>query len=89
MKEHYLEVTFRKGKPLAAYLYLPHREGRKSKRTEAFGNGLLVDYDDFGTPIGIEITSPSTISTEDVNEVLRKLNLPTVDRQELHPLELV
>jgi hypothetical protein len=23
MKERYLEVTFRKGKPLAAYVYLP------------------------------------------------------------------
>jgi hypothetical protein len=38
MKERYLEITFRKGKPLAAYLYLPRRVGVKSARiVEASG----------------------------------------------------
>ena len=33
MREPYLEVTYRHGRPLAAYLYLPRRPGQKSFRT--------------------------------------------------------
>ena len=33
MQERYVEITFRKGKPLAAYVYLPRRVGVKSART--------------------------------------------------------
>ncbi len=87
MKEHYLEVTFRKGKPLAAYLYLPHQEGKKSKKTESQGSGLLVDYDENGLPIGIEITAPSHVSVDKVNEILRRLKLPPISQEELLPLE--
>jgi uncharacterized protein YuzE len=87
MKEHYLEVTFRKGKPLAAYLYLPHQEGKKSKRAESQGSGLLVDYDENGLPIGIEITTPSHVSVKKVNEILHRLNLPPISEEELLPLE--
>ena len=43
MKHSYLEVTFRKGRPLAAYYYLPRREGDRSARTEASDGGLAVD----------------------------------------------
>lgn len=39
MKDRYLEVTFRKGKPLAAYLYLPRATGVKSARTEEAAPG--------------------------------------------------
>ena len=33
LKETYLEVTFRNGKPMAAYLYLPRPTGAKAART--------------------------------------------------------
>jgi hypothetical protein len=33
MKRNYLEVTFRKGKPLAAYLYLPRGNGPNTAPT--------------------------------------------------------
>ena len=58
MKDRYLEVTFRAGKVVAAYLYLPRRPGEKSWRTEKCGAGLLIDYGKDGRPIGIEITAP-------------------------------
>ena len=35
MKRHYLQVTFRKGKPFAAYLYLSRRSGVRVARTVA------------------------------------------------------
>ncbi len=42
MKHSYLEVTYRKGLPLAAYFYLPLQDADKSVRTERAGGGLLV-----------------------------------------------
>ena len=44
MREHYLEITYRKGKPLAAYLYLSSASGVRSVRTEPRDAGLLVDF---------------------------------------------
>ena len=58
MRDTYLEVTFRKGKAMAAYLYLPRDPEEKSQRTEKAGEGILVDYGKGGRPIGIEITAP-------------------------------
>jgi len=39
MRARYLEVTFRKGKPFAAYFYLSRNLGEKSVRTEKAGGG--------------------------------------------------
>lgn len=75
MRKHYLEVTFRKGKPLAAYLYLPRESGSKSVRTVKAGNGILVDYGDGGTVIGLESTAPTVVTVEQINAVLDKYGL--------------
>jgi hypothetical protein len=87
MKDRYLDVTFRKGKPLAAYLYLPREPGVKSHRTEKASPGLLVDYADGGEPIGLEITAPSQVTVEQINAVLDKLGLENIDPEELAPLK--
>ena len=41
MQERYVEVTFRKGKPLAAYVYLPRRAGVKSTQTAEAALGSI------------------------------------------------
>jgi uncharacterized protein YuzE len=86
MHESYLEVTFRRGRPVAAYFYLPRRPGQKSYRTRRAESGLLIDYSRSGRPIGIEITSPSKISLAAINRVLRTLGLSTIKRIDLAPL---
>ncbi|MFQ6047146.1 MAG: hypothetical protein ACE5PT_12465 [Gemmatimonadales bacterium] len=86
MNDRYLEVTFQKGKPLAAYLYLPRPGGAKSARTERAPAGLLVDYSSDGRPIGIEITAPSLATAEQLNALLGELGLPPVASEELAPL---
>ena len=85
MKARYLEVTYRNGKPLAAYLYLPRRAGEKSARTEPRRPGLLVDFAADGKPIGIEITSPSKVTLDDINALLSELGLDTAAPEELAP----
>jgi len=86
MQDAYLEVTFRHGRPIAGYYYLPRRAGQKSYRTERLGSGLLVDYSRSGRAIGIEITAPSELSLTALNRVLRRLGQETVKREEIAPL---
>jgi hypothetical protein len=45
MKQRYLEVTFRKGKAFAAYLYLPRANDARLARTLDEGQGVHVDLD--------------------------------------------
>lgn len=87
MRDRYLEITFRKGRPLAAYLYFPRKAMARSVRTEKIRKGLLVDYEEEGQPIGLEITAPDQVTSDQINEVLNELNVPLLDPEELAPLQ--
>ena len=87
MKDRYLEVTFRKGKPLAAYLYLPRSVGEKSARTEEALPGVLVDFAASGAPIGLEILAPASVTVSQINVVLSTLGLAAISPEELAPLQ--
>ncbi len=86
MKEAYLEVTYRKGRLLAAYLYLPRGKRRKSVRTRRVDPGLIIDFASNGDPLGIEITAPSQVSASKLNRVLRELGVAPLTPSELSPL---
>ena len=86
MKDPYLEVTFRSGRAVAAYYYLPRRPEDRSYRTAQAEPGLVIDFTRSGRPIGIEITAPSKLSTAAFNRVLRELGFPPVKRGDLAPL---
>ena len=85
-RETYLEMTYRQGRPLAGYLYLPRREGDRVARSQKAAPGLVVDYAADGRPIGLEITSPSRVSFQAINDLLLSLHQPTVTEEELSPL---
>lgn len=86
MSDTYLEVTYRHGRPLAAYYYLPRRKGERAHRTERGPSGLLIDYARNGRAVGIEITAPSIVSVSAMNRVLRSLGHKSITRTELSPL---
>ena len=86
MRGRYLEVTFRKGRPIAAYLYLPRRAGDHSTRASRTPSGLVIDYGKRGDPIGIEITVPEKVSLAALNRVLARLEQPPLTADELAPL---
>jgi hypothetical protein len=46
----------------------------------------LVDYAWGGRPIGVEITTPGTLSVAAFNRVLRELGFPSVRREDVAPL---
>jgi hypothetical protein len=86
MSQPYLEVTFRQGRALAAYLYLPRLPKDRSSRSVVASPGLVVDYTSKGKPIGVEITSPTTVSLAAINRVLRDIGALPLKRSDLQPL---
>lgn len=86
MREPFLEVTFRHGRALAAYLYLPHDPEEKSARTKRVEPGLIIDFTESGKPLGIEITAPGQISLAVINRVLEELGRSPVTQADLAPL---
>ncbi len=86
MKEPYLEVTFRRGRPIAAYYYLPREAGQKSVRTRRVEPGLVIDFAADERAIGIEITAPSKVSLAALNAVLRELGHPQATQADLAPV---
>jgi len=88
MTERSLQVTYRQGRPFAAYLHLSHVTGEKSARTVATADGLLVvDYDSDGRPVGVEMTAPQAVSLERINELLASLGQPPLADDEFKPLK--
>ena len=87
MKTVSLQITYRKGKPFAAYIYLARRPGQKSARTEAITQDLLIDYAKDDTPLGIEIVSPGYVSLDEIQRVFDHLGLGRPEPADLEPLK--
>jgi uncharacterized protein YuzE len=86
MRGRYLEVTFRKGRPIAAYLYLPRRGAERSARVTKASPNLLIDYNAQGKAIGIEIPAPGKVNLMALNRVLARLGQPRLGPEDLAPL---
>ena len=86
MKESYLEITYRHGRPIAAYLYLPRASRDKSQRTAKAPGGLVIDFTRSGKAIGIEITAPNKATAAVVNRALRELGFPPIKQADVAPL---
>ena len=76
MKEMYVEVTFRSGEPMAAYLYLPRKERDRRARVETHTTGLLVHLSDDDRPIGIEIAISRFCIVAESMRVSSQFSLP-------------
>jgi hypothetical protein len=86
MSQPYLEITYRQGKPFAAYLYLNRRPGDKSARVERHG-AWLVDFAPDGRPIGIEFTQVGVVDLPALNRVLAAAHHPALSIADLAPLQ--
>ena len=87
MTERSLQITYRKGRPFAAYLYLSRGTGERSVRTEPTPDGLLiVDFAADGRPIGIEITAPGSVTLDRINSLLQSLAQTPLPEAEFGPM---
>ena len=87
MKETYLEVTYRHGRAIAAYLYLARNPGEKSCRTKRAEPGMVIDFNSAGRAIGIEITAPGLVSLPVLNQILADLGISPITQADLAPLK--
>lgn len=87
MKETYLEVTFRHGRAIAAYLYLGRDPGEKSCRTKRVEPGMVIDFNSAGQAIGIEFTAPGQVTLPLLNRVLVDLGASPLTQDDLAPLK--
>jgi hypothetical protein len=86
MSKPYLEITYRQGKPFAAYLYLDRRPGDIFARTERHGS-WLVDFAADGRAIGVEFTDVGAVNVAELNRVLAAAHQPALSIADLKPLE--
>jgi uncharacterized protein YuzE len=86
MNAPYLEVTYRRGRPFAGYLYLPRKPGDRSCRTKQVEPGMVIDFNQDGKPIGIEMTAPALVTEAALNQVLRSLEIEPLEAEDLAPL---
>jgi uncharacterized protein YuzE len=86
MSERYLEVSYRNGRPFAAYLFLARRPDDRSTRTERFTEILIIDYAEDGRAIGIEIVHPEAVDMDEMNRALAHLGQAPLRQEELAPL---
>ena len=82
-----IQVTYRRGRPFAAYIYLRHRPGQKALRTEEVGEDLLVDFGEGDQPLGIEVVNPGAVGIDEVLRVFDELGLGRPDPRDLGPLQ--
>ena len=86
MNKPYFEITYRQGKPFAAYLYLDRRPGDKAARSERHGT-WLIDYTTDGRAIGIEFTSVGKVDVAAINRILAQARHPELSNTDLAPLQ--
>ncbi len=87
MTERTLPVSYRKGRPFAAYLHFSHPTNEKSVKTQASADGLLVaDYGVTGRVVGIEITAPLAVPLERLNQLLAELGQAPLTEEDYKPV---
>jgi uncharacterized protein YuzE len=79
-----LELTFRNGRRFAAYLRLDGPQAQAARTTKVTET-LLVDFDDGGRALGLEILAFDEDTVARINDVLRSVGHPALSDEELGP----
>jgi hypothetical protein len=80
-----IQVTFRKGRPLAAYLRIQGSRA-KVRQTKKITSSLLVDFDARGNALGLEILAFDARTLGRINKILVSLGHAALPKRELAPL---
>jgi uncharacterized protein YuzE len=87
MKQTYLRVTYRDdGSPFAAYLHLPGEPQEKRARCRRVEPGMILDIGKNGKLIGVELTAPSLVTLDDINDILEEYGMEPIKPETLKPL---
>ena len=83
-----IEVTYRSGHAIAAYIQLDERSRAACRSTREAAPGLVVDFAGNGRAIGLEVVSPRTATLAAVNRVLRAVGATPLRRIDFAPLRV-
>lgn len=86
MKQIYLEVTYREGRPYVAYLYLPGKPNEKRHKCRRVEPGMILDVDKQGNLMGIELTAPTMVNLDAINNILEEYGLESLKESDLAPI---
>ena len=86
MPPSFLEVTYRHGKPLVAYLQVDRRPGELTAQTEERDFGINVDYAEDGRVLGVEFVAPSLLTRDIIRRLMKDLRLSDASTDDLAPL---
>ena len=86
MRAPNLQVTYVKGRPEVAYLRLPGAPGERSAESERVEPEMVLDFNEDGKLIGIEIIDPECVTLEAINDILEKHGFPALSKEDLAPL---
>ncbi len=81
-----LKISYRKGRPFAAYLCLQHDTSVSVSHSRRFESGVVADFSEDGRCTGLELTAPSMVTLEAVNGVLKQVGRSPVTAEDLRPL---
>ena len=87
MGQAHLEITYRHGAALAAYLRMPRAAGAKVAQTQEISETILADVDAEGRLLGLELLSPSSTTIAEVQAALAEFTVATVSDDDLRPLK--
>ena len=82
-----IEIVFRKGIPVAAFLDFSEEGSGRSKRQIAIRPPMVAHYDEKGSPSGLDIPLPLTASLRAINEALNELGQSPIQESDLAPLK--
>ena len=84
--DRYLHLSFRAGRLFAGYVYLPRKSDDWAARSQPTEAGMVIDFAEDGRAIGIELTSPETVSLDALNRVLEAAGQAPATEEEFRPL---
>ena len=79
-------MTYRNGKPVAAYIGLGRALGERCVRSEEVGPEIVVDFGADGRPLGIEVIDPISTTSDEIYGVFDTLGLRRPNPGALSPL---
>ncbi len=79
----YLEISFRHGRPFAAYIHCA--APCAAAKTLELGHGLILDQAADGSVIGIEVADPRHADIAEISALLARHGV-TISRADLSPL---
>jgi hypothetical protein len=80
-----LEISYRDGRPRLGYLYISD-PGEKSARSRRISAELVIDINEDGRLIRIELLDPENTTVEAIHSVLKQYGLEPIRESDLKPI---